>query len=115
MTPEFFLNNVGTAFTLGFALWSFVHPKRVAKKMGMPVSSARAVAEFRIGFGGAFIGIAAFMLWKQQDILFTALAWLWLGAAATRALCLVMDRPKLDRLFFIVLVVECIVGAMLLV
>jgi hypothetical protein len=108
------LHWVAVAVTLAFGVWSFVQPKKSASTVFFELPTSRAVAEYRIGFGGMLIGICGWIIYSQQPAAFQALGFIWLGAAAARAACFLIDNPKPMAFYIGALIFELIMGACLL-
>jgi len=109
-----YLNLLGVAITLLLGLWSLWRPEPMAKAVGFSLHGRRGRAEFRIGFGGFFIGLAGYALYAQNGGVFVAVGAMWLGAAAVRVLALLLDRPPFNVSYLAVLLFELAMGAMLI-
>jgi hypothetical protein len=109
------LHFIAVFATLGAGVYGLLQPKRLGEFVHLPPSDARGTAEFRIGFGGVFIGLALVALLTLQPIVFDALAGAWLGAAISRAVAYVVDRPPLDQVYIALFVFELLMGIFLIV
>ncbi len=101
--------------TLAFGVWSLLQPKKSAEAVFFSVPTSRAIAEYRIGFGGMLTGICAWLIYSQEPAAFKALGFIWLGAALTRALCFFVDRPKPINFYWAACVFEFVMAGCLLV
>lgn len=108
------LNLAGAAITLAFGLWSLMQPEQVAKSVRFSLNGPRGRAEFRIGFGGFFIGLAGYALYLRNDLVFDAMGAMWLAAAASRLLAWLVDRPTFNANYLAILVFEAAMGVALL-
>jgi hypothetical protein len=108
------LNLLGAAITLLLGLWSIWRPEPTAKAIGFSLHGRRGRAEFRIGFGGFFLGLAGYALYLRNDSVFMAMGAMWLGAAVIRVLALLIDRPPFNVSYLGVLLFESAMGAMLI-
>lgn len=108
------LNLLGAAITLLLGLWAIWHPERVAKTVGASLHGRRGRAEFRIAFGGLFVGLAGYALYLRDENVFMAMGAMWLGAAAVRLLALIVDRPEFNVSYLAVLMFEIAMGAALI-
>jgi hypothetical protein len=104
----------GFAITLAFGIWSFMQPKKSAATVFFSLESSRAVAEYRIGFGGMLVGICSWIAYSQEPAAFKALGFIWLGAAIARAVCWFIDQPKPITFYVGALVFELVMAACLL-
>jgi len=109
-----YLNLLGAAITLLLGFWSVWRPEPMAKALGFSLHGRRGRAEFRIGFGGCFLGLAGFALYVQNSNVFTAIGAMWFGAAAIRLLALLLDRPPFNISYLAVLLFELAIGAALI-
>jgi len=108
------LNLLGAAITLLLGLWSLGRPDAMAKLLGFSLHGRGGRAEFRIGFGGCFIGLAGYALYLRDDNVFAAIGAMWFGAAAIRVLALFLDRPPFNAGYLAVLVFELAMGWILI-
>ena len=108
------LNLLGAAITLLLGLWSFWRPERVAKMVGFSLHGRAGRAEFRVAFGGLFLGLAGYALYLRNDPVFTAMGAMWLGAAVIRIVAMALDRPPFNAGFVAVLLFETAMGAALI-
>jgi len=108
-------NNIGTVITLVFGIAAFLVPKRIARGMFFDLNTPRGIAEFRIGMGGAFVGLTVFALLQQSKVLFLALGWFWLGAAIARVACYFIDKPEFNKGYILFFVAEIVVATMLMI
>jgi hypothetical protein len=102
------------AITLVFGIWSFVQPKKSASTVFFSLESSRAIAEYRIGFGGMLIGICGWVIYAQEPAAFKAVGFIWLGAAVARAFAWFIDNPKPVAFYLAALVFELVMAACLL-
>jgi Domain of unknown function (DUF4345) len=102
------------AVTLAFGIWSFVQPKKSASTVFFNLESSRAIAEYRIGFGGMLTGICGWIIYAQEPAAFKSLGFIWLGAAVARALAWFIDNPKPSAFYVGALIFELIMAACLL-
>ena len=109
-----FAHYLASAITVLFGLWCLLRPRRVASAVSFELRGARGRAEFRIGFGGFMIGIAAYALWAGEPLAFKALGAMWLGGAVARVLVWFADQPVLERSYLGVFVFELTQAALLL-
>ena len=108
------LHLVGAAITLLIGLWGVARPESLAKTMGLSPHGRRGRAEFRIGFGGCFVGLTGYALYLRNAEVFAAVAAVWIGAAAVRVLALFLDRPPFNVSYVAVLLFELAMGWLLL-
>ena len=113
MQLSIILSNVGAIITLLFGFASLIIPKRIARGMFFELSGDRGINEFRVGMGGAFVGLSAFILYHQNELLFVGLAWFWLGAAIARLFTYFVDKPVLNKSYIAFFVTELVVASML--
>jgi len=106
--------NLAAAISLLFGLLAIWRPRGMAQAISFELRGARGRAEFRIGFGGFMIGLAAYVLMSQQPVAFIALGCLWLGGAVSRVLVWFVDQPVLDRSYVLILLFEYTQAALLL-
>jgi hypothetical protein len=109
------LNWFAIAITLAFGVFSFIAPKKSAASVFFTLSSSRAVAEYRIGFGGMLIGICGWIMYSNAPAAIKALGFIWAGAAVARAASLLIDKPKPDNFFIAALGFEMVMAACLLI
>jgi len=109
-----YLNLLGAAITLLLGLWSLWRPESMAKMLGFSLHGRGGRAEFRIGFGGCFVGLAGYALYMQNSAVFVAMGAMWIGAAAIRVLALFIDRPPFNAGYVAVLVFELAMGWLLI-
>lgn len=107
------LNNAGAAITAGLGLMGLVRPSAAAAFTHLKPQGRIGVSEVRATYGGFFLALGAWALWTQLPAAFTVAGVAWLGAAAGRAISVVVDRstePKnLGGIVF-----EAAIGALLL-
>jgi hypothetical protein len=108
------LNLLGASITLLLGLWSVLRPESMARTLGFSLHGRRGRAEFRIGLGGCFVGLAAFSLYLQNTSVFMAIAAMWFGAAAIRVLALFVDRPQFNVSYVAVWLFELAMGWILI-
>jgi hypothetical protein len=101
--------------TLAFGIWSFIQPKKSAATVFFELPSSRAIAEYRIGFGGMLVGICGWIIYSQQPAAFKALGFIWLGAAVARGICLFVDKPEPRAFYLGALIFELVMAACLLI
>lgn len=106
--------NLATVTSLLFGLLALWRPRAMAHSLSFELRGSRGRAEFRIGFGGFMIGLAAYVLWVQHPMAFAALGFLWLGGAAGRVLVWMIDQPVLDRSYMMIFLFELAHAALLL-
>ncbi len=108
-------HNLGALFTFLFGVTSLAIPDRVAKVAFFSLKGARGKAEMRIAFGGFFVALGAFVLYRQSLVLFTALGVAWLGLAITRVAVWFLDKPKWNRSYTFFLLFEAGTATALLI
>lgn len=81
-------------------------PRSVATALGLPATSARAVAETRAGLGGTYAALGGWALISGNPTAHAAIGVTWLGAAAARIGSLVIDRPRTDAAYWAYLAAE---------
>jgi Domain of unknown function (DUF4345) len=108
------LNWFAIAITLAFGVFSFIAPKKSAASVFFTLSSSRAIAEYRIGFGGMLIGICGWVIYSNAPSAIKALGFIWAGAAVARAASFIIDKPKPINFFIAALVFELIMAGCLL-
>lgn len=104
------LHLLGAAITLLLGLWSIWRPESMAKVLAFSLHGRSGRAEFRIGFGGCFVGLAGYALYLQNASVFAAIGAMWFGAAAIRLLALFIDRPPFNVSYLAVLLFELAMG-----
>jgi hypothetical protein len=109
-----YLNLLGAAITLVLGLWATWRPEPVAKAIGFSLHGRRGRAEFRIGFGGFFLGLAGYAIYLRNESVFMAMGAMWLGAASIRVLALLVDRPPFNVSYVGVLLFELAMGFLLI-
>lgn len=109
-----YLNLLAVAITLLLGLWSAWRPEPMAKAVGFSLHGRRGRAEFRVAFGGLFVGLAGYALYLQNHQVFAAMGAMWLGAAAVRILALGLDRPPFNVSYLAVFLFELAMGAALI-
>jgi hypothetical protein len=115
MTLTIILNWFAIAITLAFGVFSFIAPKKSATSVFFSLGTSRAVAEYRIGFGGMLIGICSWIIYSNAPAAIKALGFIWLGAAIARAACFFIDKPKPSNFFIAALIFELVMAICLLV
>jgi hypothetical protein len=85
-------------------------PRRAGDALDLAASSARGLAETRAGLGGTFAALGLWALARGSDEAYTAVGVTWLGAAAFRAVSLVVDKPDTDWAFWAYLAAEVTLG-----
>jgi hypothetical protein len=105
----------GIAITLAFGVFSFVTPKKSAASVFFTLNSSRAIAEYRIGFGGMLIGICAWIIYSQDAAAIKALGFIWLGAAFARVACWFIDKPQPGNFYIAAVVFEVVMATCLLI
>lgn len=85
-------------------------PKRVGDVLHIPASSARGLAETRVGLGGTFAGLGLWALARGTSDAYTAIGMTWLGAAVVRVVSLRLDEPETDWTFWAYLTGEVSLG-----
>ncbi len=106
--------NLATVTSLLFGLLALWRPRGMAHSLNFELRGSRGRAEFRIGFGGFMIGLAAYVLWVQHPMAFAALGFLWLGGAIGRVIVWMIDQPVLDRSYMMIFLFELVHAALLL-
>jgi hypothetical protein len=106
MTMITALHWIAIAITLAFGVFSFVAPKKSAASVFFNLDSSRAVAEYRIGFGGMLMGICGWIIYSNEPAAIKALGFIWLGAALARAVSFFIDHPKPKEYFIAALIFE---------
>jgi Domain of unknown function (DUF4345) len=109
------LNWFAIAITLAFGIFSFIAPKKSAASVFFTLNSSRAIAEYRIGFGGMLIGICAWIIYSNAPAAITALGFIWAGAAVARAASFIIDKPKPSNFFIAAFVFEVVMAGCLLI
>lgn len=113
MTIGDVLHWIGAGSLLFYGVASAVKPKFVARTLEHELNSGRGVSEFRILHGGFFLGIALFALYARSSIVYQALGWAMIGAAAGRLLAYFPDRPA-RNISLLSLIGELALGIVLL-
>jgi hypothetical protein len=115
MTLTITLNWFAIAITLAFGVFSFVAPTKSAASVFFTLNSSRAIAEYRIGFGGMLIGICGWIIYSNAPAAIKALGFIWAGAAIARAASYFIDKPNPRNFFIAALVFEVVMAACLFV
>jgi Domain of unknown function (DUF4345) len=115
MTVIAALNWFAIAITLAFGVFSFIAPKKSAASVFFTLGSSRAIAEYRIGFGGMLIGICGWIIYSNAPAAIKALGFIWAGAAIARAASFFIDKPNPGNFFIAALVFEFVMAGCLLV
>jgi hypothetical protein len=100
------LNLLSAAGIFLFGIASTIAPKFIADATHMALLDPRGSAEYRIGFGGIFMGIGLIALLRRERPMFKLLAAAWAGAALVRLLSIFLDQPALTVDYFVFLAVE---------
>jgi hypothetical protein len=87
-----------------------LQPRRTGAALHVPASSARGVAETRVGLGGTFAALGLWALLRGSRDAYTAVGVTWLGAAALRTLSLPVDEPETDWTYWAYLTGEVGLG-----
>ena len=85
-------------------------PRRVGAALDLEATSARGVAETRIGLGGTYAALGLWALGRGSSEAYTAVGVTWLGAALVRTLSLRADEPDADWTFWGYLAAEATLG-----
>lgn len=115
MTFNIACNWFAIAITLAFGIFSFVAPKKSAASVFFTLGSSRAIAEYRIGFGGMLIGICGWIIYSNAPAAMKALGFIWAGAAVARAVSFFIDKPQPSNFFMAALGFEIVMAACLMV
>jgi hypothetical protein len=115
MTVIAALNWFAIAITLAFGVFSFIAPKKSAASVFFTLGSSRAIAEYRIGFGGMLIGICGWIIYSNTPAAIKSLGFIWAGAAVARAASFFIDKPNPGSFFIAALVFEVVMAGCLLV
>src|SRR5262245_9793508 len=108
------LHLIGALALLVYGVGSLFLPRRIAPFIAQTLDSPRGVAEFRILNGGFMTGLSIAALLANQPVGYALLGIAWLGAAASRLLSMVLDRPALNASFIGYLISEVVLGMFLL-
>jgi hypothetical protein len=85
-------------------------PESVGEALELPPTTARGKTEVRAGLGGTFAALGGWALIDRSPKADYAVGFTWLGAAATRAASMVVDRPRKDAAFWLYLAAEVGLG-----
>lgn len=107
------LNMLGAAFTFGLGAMALIRPGLAAAFTGIRPEGALGVSEIRATYGGLFFALGAFAIHSSSEVVFMVLGVAWLGAAAGRALSVLVDGSRGAR-NLAGIVFEAGVGALLL-
>ena len=88
-----------------------VTPVNFLQALDMSATSARGVAETRVGLGGTYAGLGAYALASGSRSAERAVGATWLGAGLVRLATLRVDRPRPDWTFWAYLTGELGLGA----
>lgn len=106
------LHYVGTLAMLGYGLFSFIAPKKVAESLETTLTGPRSIAEFRVGNGGFVTGLSLWALVLQSTAAFQILGAVWLGGAIARIIAYFLDKPK-SKGYWGLLILEVVMGIFL--
>jgi len=104
---------VGVGALVVYAIVSAVRPKFVAQILEHRLNSGRGTSEFRILHGGFYLGISLFAVYINNSLTYQALGWAWIGAAVSRLLAYVPDRPT-RNISLLSFLAEFVLGILLL-
>lgn len=108
------LKIIAALVNIAFGVYSIVQPEQLANASGFRFTSPRGRAEFRIAFGGFFIGFGAAAILLNDSAAYQLLGIGYLFAAGTRLLQILMESTDLlDRSFGVLFVIELSVGLIL--
>jgi len=85
-------------------------PTRAGAAMHINPTSARGVAETRVGLGGTFAGLGLWALARRNSDAYSAVGVTWLGAAPVRGLSLRVDEPETSWTFWAFFAMEVGLG-----
>ena len=88
-----------------------VTPVKFLQALDMDATSARGVAETRLGLGGTYAGLGAYALLSRSPAAHRAVGATWLGAGLVRLAALRIDRPRTDWTYWAYLSGELGLGA----
>jgi hypothetical protein len=108
------LNQLCALLWLLSGVGSLVMPRALARLGELELPGVRGLAEVRVNFGGLFIGGGLAALLINQPAAYQTLGIAMLGAAATRALALGLDKPALNRSYMALLLFETLLALGLL-
>lgn len=110
---------VAVVMNIGFGLATVWKPELIARGTHVTLMGARGTAEFRVAFGGYFIGMGLALLLLSEPEAAAAIGIAWAGAAVMRGVEVVRafatDTTRIfNRAFFIIWASEIITAALLL-
>lgn len=114
MEAAIVLNNAGALITAGLGVMGLLSPARAAAFTSIRPEGDVGVSEIRATYGGFFLALGGYALWSQNDFAFAVVGIAWLGAAAGRALSVVVDRSTSPKNIGGILF-EAAIGALLVV
>ena len=88
------LNVIGAVVTAGLGLMGLIRPAAAAVFTSMAPVGTLGVSEIRATYGGFFLALGAYALWAMSPPVFTTLGIAWLGAAAGRAISVIVDKSR---------------------
>ena len=85
---------VGASITALLGLVALFKPAWIARMTSLEPLGRIGIAEIRATYGGLFLFIGCFALWCQEPVVFRALGWAWVGAAAGRSVSILLDGDR---------------------
>lgn len=104
----------GAVITAALGLMGLVKPAAAAAFTSMSPVGKIGVSEIRATYGGFFLFLGVFALIVREPLAYQVLGWAWIGAAAGRAVSVVVDASREPKNFGGI-VFEGVIGALLLV
>lgn len=93
------LNIVACLLTIAFGLFGFLAPRYTASALDLaPTASTMGLSEMRASVGGLFVAAGLAALWIDAPLAYAMIGFAFAGAAAGRALSLVLDAPPRRKL-----------------
>ena len=111
------LHIVGAVANIGFGLYALLLPNSAVNTVNLSFQDNRGRSEFRVAYGGFWLGMGIAMLVLNQPIVYFAFGIAWLVGAASRAYALIADDPKIvfSGSFLVYWLIEVVIGVMLIV
>ena len=107
------LNIIAALLTIGFGAFGFLAPKFTAGALDLaPDGSNMGYSEMRASVGGLFVVMALACLVMGAPMAYAMMGFAYVGAAAGRALSLVLDKPPFAKAF-VYFLIEAVLAAWL--
>jgi hypothetical protein len=107
-------NIAGALITAALGLMGLVRPAAAATFTSMSPVGKLGVSEIRATYGGLFLFMGVFALIVHEPLAYQVLGWAWVGAAAGRAVSVVVDASRESKNFGGI-AFEGVIGALLLI